>query len=213
MRIVLDQVSKGRGEDALRPTTVTFESGSATLARAETQQRPTVLGLLASGRMTPGTGVVTVDGVADPARMRREIALVDAPLVSDPAPNVSTLGIVEEELMFSGGRATAGGARERLETLGLARWARTPIANVDPTDRVRLLLELAAARPEVSGIVLVSPDRHGGDPQGWWDAALDLAGRGLAVLVIAGDASVALIGGTRLSETPDQLVATPEETR
>lgn len=213
MRITLTEVSKGQGESALPPVTVAFESGSTTLVRTETQQRPTVLGLLASGRMTPGTGVVTIDGTADPARMRRAVALVDAPLVSEPAPNVSTLGIVEEELMFAGGRATVAGARAELDRLGLTQWARTPIANVDPTDRIRLLLELAAARPGVEGLVLVSPDRHGGDPQGWWTVAIDLAARGLAVLVIAGDAAAALVSDTGLPGTPDHVTVTPEAVR
>ena len=213
MRIDLTEVSKGRGDHALQPVTAAFESGAVTLVRAETQQRPTVLGLLASGRMTPGTGVVTIDGEVDPARMRRVVALVDAPLVSEPAPNVSTLGIVAEELMFAGRRSSVADARERLRGFGLARWERTPVANVDPTDRVRLLLELAAARPEVEGIVLVSPDRHGGDPQGWWDAALALAARGLAVLVIAGDAAAALLAGTPIDQMPDQLTVTPETAR
>ncbi len=210
MKITLTDVSKGRGQDALQPISVEFSSGSATLVRTETQQRPTVLGLLASGRMAPGTGVVEVDGEVNPTRLRHATALVDAPLVSDPAPDVSTLGIVEEELMFAGGRATPRGARALLTQTGLMRWARTPIANVDPTDRVALLAELAATRPGVEAIVLVSPDRHGGDPQAWWNVALDLAGRGFAVLVIAGDASAALIAGTTVAEMPDQFTVTPE---
>ncbi|WP_062294513.1 hypothetical protein [Demequina phytophila] len=197
MRVELAEVSKGRGEDALQPVTVAFETGAVTLAVAETQQRPTVLGLLASGRMHADTGVVTVDGRVDHGRMRAAIALVDAPLVSEPAAHVSTVGIVEEELMFAGRRATPAAARRMLASLGLSRWAITPFGNVDPTDRIRLLLELAALRPGVEGVVLVSPDRHGGEPAGWWEAAGSLAARDLAVLVIAGDASAALLGVAR----------------
>ncbi|WP_284327230.1 hypothetical protein [Demequina litorisediminis] len=97
MRVELDQASKGRGDDALQPVTVTFESGAVTLVRAETEHRPTVLGLLASGRMHPDTGVIRLDGAVDYAGMRDRIALVDAPTVSDPPAHVSTVGIVEEE--------------------------------------------------------------------------------------------------------------------
>ena len=59
MRIELRGVGKGRRSEALPPTTVGFESGRATLARAETEQRPTVLGLLASGRMAASTRSAT----------------------------------------------------------------------------------------------------------------------------------------------------------
>ncbi|WP_235508366.1 hypothetical protein [Agromyces sp. Soil535] len=44
MRIELRGVGKGRRGQALASTSVGFESGRATLARAETEQRPTVLG-------------------------------------------------------------------------------------------------------------------------------------------------------------------------
>ena len=73
-----------------------------------------------------------------------------------------------------------------------------PIANVDPFVRLRLLTELAVLRDGVEGLVLVSPDRHGGDPQEWWALARGLADRGYAVLVIAGDASAAAIGAAAM---------------
>ena len=55
--------------------------------------------------------------------------------------------------------------------------------------RIRLLLELAALRADVEGLVLVAPDRHGGEPLDWWRIAEEFAERGYAVLVIAGHAS------------------------
>lgn len=211
MKIQLDQASKGRGDDALQPVSVTFESGAVTLVRAETEQRPTVLGLLASGRMHPDTGVVRLDGGVNYAEMRERIALVDAPAVSDPPAHVSTVGIVEEELMFAGRTATVAAARRTLDEWGLSRWTRTPIGNVDPTDRIRLLLTLAAMRPGVDAVVLVAPDRHGGDPGGWWEECLVLARRGLAVLVIAGDAAAAAVAGTSVTEMPDTLTVHGED--
>lgn len=102
MRIELRGVAKGRDGQALPPTTVGFESGRATLARAETEQRPTVLGLIAAGRMRPDSGEVVIDGKADASAIRRRIALVDAPEVSDPAPDITLGGVAAEELMFAG---------------------------------------------------------------------------------------------------------------
>lgn len=194
MRIELRGVTKGRHGQALPATTVGFESGRATLARAETEQRPTVLGLIASGRMRPDAGTVTIDGAADARSIRRRIALVDAPEVSDPAPNVTVAGVAAEELMFAGLSSNPVSVGRWLADLGLAAHARTPIANVDPGDRLRLLTELAILREGVEGLVIVAPDRHGGDPTVWWALARRLADRGFAVLVVAGDASAAAIG-------------------
>jgi hypothetical protein len=194
VRIELRGVSKGRAGQALPTTTVGFESGRATLARAETEQRPTVLGLVASGRMRPDTGTVTIDGSADARSIRRRIALVDAPDVSDPAPNVTVAGVTAEELMFAGIPSNPVSVARWLDDLGLRGLARTHIANVDPVERLRLLTELAVLRDGVEGLVIVAPDRHGGDPIAWWALARGLAERGFAVLVIAGDASAAAIG-------------------
>ena len=198
MRIELRGVSKGRQGQSLSSTTVGFESGRATLTRAETEQRPTVLGLLASGRMRPDTGTVVIDGRADASGIRRRVALVDAPDVCDPAPNVTVAGVAAEELMFAGIPSNPLAVARWLVDLGLAEFARVPIADVEPRVRLHLLTELAILRDGVEGLVLVSPDRHGGDPLEWWALARDLADRGFAVLVIAGDASAAAIGAASM---------------
>lgn len=187
MKIVVDAVAKGRS--ALPETTTAYETGTATLVVAETEQRPTVLGLVASGRMKVDAGTVTIDGRADRGAIRRRVALVDAPIVSEPEPNVTVTGVVAEELMFAGHAPTPFAAARWLEQIGLESIASLPVGNVDPAARVRLLLELAALRTGVEGLVLVAPDRHGGEPLGWWRIAREFAERGYAVLVIAGRAS------------------------
>lgn len=187
MKIVVDAVAKGRS--ALPETTTAYETGTATLVVAETEQRPTVLGLVASGRMKVDAGTVTIDGRADRGAIRRRVALVDAPIVSEPEPNVTVTGVVAEELMFAGHAPTPFAAARWLEQIGLDSIASLPVGNIDPAARVRLLLELAALRTGVEGLVLVAPDRHGGEPLGWWRIAREFAERGYAVLVIAGRAS------------------------
>ncbi len=194
MRVNLTGVAKGRRDEALPPTDLVYRSGRATLAVAETQQRPTVLGLIASGRMRPDAGTVALDGATDRravAALRRRVALVDAPDVSEPAPNIAVAGVVAEELMFAGLPSDPLAARRWLDAQGLRSASRLPIADLAPEHRLRILLELAAARPGVDGLVLVSPDRHGGDPAAWWRLAEEFAARGLAVLVIAGAAAAA----------------------
>ena len=189
MKIVLDVVSKGRAQRALPETSTSYETGRASLAVAETEQRPTVLGLVASGRMKIDGGSVTIDGRVDAGAIRRRVALVDAPVVSEPEPNVTVTGVVAEELMFAGHAPTPFAAQRWLEGLGLESLASLPVGNVDAAARIRLLLELAALRTDVEGIVLVAPDRHGGEPTAWWRSAREFAERGYAVLVIAGHAS------------------------
>lgn len=196
MRVELDAVAKGRRDVALPPTTLAYSSGRATLAVAETAQRPTVLGLIASGRMRPGAGSVSLDGATGrraTAGLRRRVALVDAPDVSEPAPNVGVASVVAEELMFAGRASDPISARRWLHEHGLHGLSRLPIGDLDAATRVRVLLELAALRPGVDGLVLVSPDRHGGDPDVWWALGREFAARGFAVLVIAGQASVAAL--------------------
>ncbi|MDF2920109.1 hypothetical protein ACI2K6_08760 [Microbacterium sp. NPDC006705] len=196
MRVELRAVAKGRKDLALPPTTLSFRTGRATLAIAETEQRPTVLGLIASGRMRPDGGTVLLDGARASRTLRHKTALIDAPDVSDPPPNISTVGVVSEELMFAGRLADPISARRWLDEHDLRSYSRVPIGDVPATDRIRMLLELAVLRPGVEGIVLVSPDRHGGDPHDWWTLAREFAGRGLAVLVIAGQAAATLLTET-----------------
>lgn len=196
MRVELREVAKGRRDLALPPTSLTFRSGRATLVIAETEQRPTVLGLIASGRMRPDNGIVTLDGSRATRSLRQKTALIDAPDVSDPPPNISTVGMVGEELMFAGRRADPISARRFLDEHDLRAYSRVPIGDVPATDRIRMLLELAVLRPGVEGLVLVSPDRHGGDPRAWWTLAQEFAARGHAVLVIAGQAAANLLTDT-----------------
>jgi hypothetical protein len=189
MRIALTNVTKGPKDSALPLTSLEFESGTRTLARAETERRPTVLGLIASGRMRPDAGSVTLDGRTDYAGLRRHVALIDALGVSEPAADVTVAEVVSEELMFAGRVGHRRAVGVVLDELGLADRARANMADLAPDSRIRLLTELAVLRDDVQAIVLTSPDRHGGDPLGWWKTADDLAVRGYAVLVIAGDAS------------------------
>ncbi|MEJ6489519.1 hypothetical protein PQI23_07280 [Leucobacter sp. USCH14] len=193
MRVRATAVSKGPGGRALPPIDVAMHSGTAVFVEAETAQRPTVLGLIVSGRMKPDSGEVSIDDEPNSRALRRRVALVDAPDVSEPHGDVLLAHVVAEELMFAGRFGGPLAVRQELERLGMREFARLPIGDLAPEARVRALCELALQRPGVEGLVLVSPDRHGGAPEGWWRIACELADDGAAVLVIAGRAARAAI--------------------
>ena len=191
MRIELQEVAKGEN---MLPVSTAFESGSVTRTVVETEQRPTVLGLVASGRMRAASGSVLIDGKDDRRRIRHAVALVDAPGVSEPDPDVTLGGLISEELMFAGGNSDAVSARMWARNMNVREETGTPLAAIAPEERIRILLELAAMRQQqkgkrIEGLVLVSPDRHGGDPEKWWRITGLMARRGLAVLVITGRAA------------------------
>ncbi|MCS5717251.1 hypothetical protein N1027_03770 [Herbiconiux sp. CPCC 205763] len=193
MRIVVEAVSKGKNGIPLPETSLVFESGRVTVVAAETGDQPTVLSLIASGRMVPDSGSVTLDGVADAASARERIALVDAPDVSDPSPDLLLRSVVIEELMYAGRSTSRDTVAAVIDQAGGAAFAAVRMGDVPPAVRVRILAEVAAFRRGVRGVVITSPDRHGGDPREWLAVATDLADRDFAVLVVCGAASAEII--------------------
>jgi len=193
MRVELRGVAKGRHDEALPPTFLEYASGELSLAEVETAERPTVLGLIASGRMRPDRGEVLIDSRADAARIRREVALVDAPVVSEPPPGVTLASVVAEELMFAGRRASTAAALRQLAELGVTDDPRTRMADLAPATRIRVLAELALLRPGTHGLVVVSPDRHGGEPSTWGADLTRIAERGTAVLALIGRPAMAAL--------------------
>lgn len=193
MKIVAQGVSKGPGGIPLPERDVTYETGRVVVAEAEVGDQPTVLSLILSGRMTPDSGSVTIDGADDPARLREAIALVDAPEVSEPPADLKLRDVVREELMYAGRSTTRATIAQTLADAGAADYAEVRIGAVPATLRIRLLTELASFRRGVSGLVIAAPDRHGGDPREWLEIANDLAARDFAVLVVCGAPSSLLV--------------------
>jgi ABC-2 type transport system ATP-binding protein len=192
IRVTLDSVGVGTGvAAALPPVSLEFETGVPVAFGVETEQRPTVLSLVASGRMKPDAGTVTATvtatGSARAARLADRIALVDTPLVAEPDPALRVRTVVTEEFVFAGVRRSV---KAFLAERELADYANAPISALPPVARLRLLADLALLRPGIEALVLTSPERHGGHPQEWWHVARELAARDIAVLVVTDQASV-----------------------
>ncbi|WP_144762186.1 hypothetical protein [Curtobacterium sp. 9128] len=174
------------------------------IVAVETEQAPVLASLVAGGRMKPETGRVLIDGHDDPAALRRAFALVDTPGVAEPFPVMTLRRIVREELAFAGQRPSREHVDTVLDELGMGAYADTHVQRV-PTDvRVRLLVELALLRDGVTGVVITSPERHGGAVEGWFAVVRDVAMRGVTVLLVTSKAA---------ATTAEHLLATiPEPT-
>jgi len=183
--VTLDGVRVG-GDAApeLPPTSLTFGGDAPTLAVAETGRRPVVLSLVAAGRMRIDAGRILVDGEPADRRLRAAVALVDTPTVGEPSEDVSLRAVVREELGFAGRSASRRAVDRILDAHDLRPLAGSPFRAIPPTARVRLLTDLAAARPGVEALVLTSPERHGGAPADWYGVVRDLTTRGVGVLVV-----------------------------
>lgn len=187
MRLAAHGVAKG----PLPMTTVTARTGEVVLVPVEGGQRPTLLALILSGRMTPAAGSVTIDGDDDPRLLRRRVAVVDAPDVSAPVDDLPLASVVTEEFVFTGLRGPRRATRRLLADEGLSDRAGTPIGDLPAADRIRVLTRTAAAPPDVDALILTTPDRHGGDTSSWLDTAHAWAARGYAVIVLASAGAIA----------------------
>jgi len=188
IRVTLREAAVGTGRDAaLPPVSATFAPGFPTLLATEGGNRPTVLSLVASGRMKLDAGsvdAVDADGhPLSPARLRRAVALIDTPLVAEHSDDVSVATVVREELALARSHRRADRPVEFSD--------RHDFGSLPADHRLRLLIDLALRRPEVAALVITSPERHGGDPALWWRVVRETAARGVAVLVVTDAATVA----------------------
>ncbi|MDN5914315.1 MAG: hypothetical protein L0I76_04280 [Pseudonocardia sp.] len=178
----------------LRRTTVRVGSGEVALVSGAPGAGHTALALALAGRMRPIHGRVCLDGTDDPALLRRRVAVVDTPGISEPDPVLPLRAVVGEELAMAGRGTLPRSVVAWLDARGAAGFARTRFEDVPAPTRLALMLELAAMRPGVGVLVLTVPDRHGGSPQQWWPLVAEHAAAGRAVVVTCAQSSAELIG-------------------
>ncbi|GDY31089.1 ATP-binding cassette domain-containing protein [Gandjariella thermophila] len=175
----------------LRPTSLRVRSGEVAVVSGEPGDGHTALALALSGRMRPTSGTVLLDGRDNPRALRRRVAVVDAPGVSAPDDALDLATVVGEELAYAGARASHRAVATWLAERDATSYARQRVEAVPAELRTRLLVELAARRPGVDAVVLVCPDRHGGDPHDWWQLAVEQADAGRAVVALCGSHAAA----------------------
>ncbi|ONI89448.1 hypothetical protein ALI22I_15635 [Saccharothrix sp. ALI-22-I] len=151
----------------LKPTSLLVKPGELVLVAGDPGAGHTALGLVLSGRMRPNTGEV----FPSPAELRKRVVLVDSPDVTEPEASLALAGVVGEELAMNGARSGRRAVADWLVERGADEYLDHRFEQVPAATRCALMLELAAARPGVTTLVLDSPDRYHGDPKGWWELA------------------------------------------
>jgi hypothetical protein len=173
----------------LEPTSLAVRGGERLLVAGEPGHGHTALALALGGRLKVDAGFVELDGSRSGRTLRRAVALVDVPGVSEPDPVLPLGTVVAEELAMAGLPTRHGAVADHLDERGLGHLAASPLEAVPPGPRLRVLAGIAARRPGVLAVVTTVPDRFGGDPADWWAVAGELAAAGLAVIVTCTDAS------------------------
>lgn len=199
----------------LPPTSLRIGTGQLALVGCGNID-PTAFALTFSARMEPTSGAVLLNGAGDPFALRDRIAVVDAPDVTSPEPALPLSAVVAEELAYAGAAADRVAVGEWLDDAGAAQYAQTRFELVPPELRTDLLTELAAQRQGVDVLVLVAPDRHGGNPDDWWAVAVRHARQGTAVVLLCADPATALFSVPsarlgRLDQPPPVQVTGPEQ--
>lgn len=213
MRVTLDQAAIGRGLGAAVPALDLVVDGPLPVAIAvQTDERPLLVSILLAGRIRADSGRVLVDGREDADELRRRTALVDTPVVSEPTAGVALKTVVAEEFSFAALPTSRRAVREFLITHDLADYASLPVRALPPADRIRLFSELAVLRAGVDGIVVTSPERHGGAPAEWYGPLAALADRGVAVTIVTDFATAGILVslGARDGSAPDPVPSEAE---
>ncbi|SEQ46229.1 hypothetical protein SAMN05216188_103112 [Lentzea xinjiangensis] len=185
----------------LRPTSLVVKPGELTLVAGEPGSGHTALGLALSGRMKLSTGTVSPDAWT----LRRRVVLVDAPGVTEPEEALSLAAVVGEELAMNGMPSGKKAVHDWLVEHAADEHAAKRFEQVPAGTRCAVLLELAAARPGVTALVLDSPDRYHPDPHEWFDLAHTHVTPERAVVVLCSNSSARILGlpHARLGEDDD----------
>lgn len=195
MELLADRVEvAGLHGPLLLPTTLHASPRRVELVAGDPGPGHVALALALAGRIRLAGGAVTLDGDPDPAALRRHVALVDVPDVSAPEDAVTVRAAVAEQLALAGLPSSRAATRALLAAHGLQDLAKERFEALEPGARTRLLMDVGARRALTRVLVVTAPDRLGGRPEEWWDAAHRYAGEGLTVVVQCSHATVRALG-------------------
>ncbi|MFC7596796.1 hypothetical protein ACFQU3_15870 [Terrabacter sp. GCM10028922] len=162
--------------------------GDVTVVGVDPGVSQVALALAIGGRVDLLGGSISIGDSSHRSHLQLRTRLVDVPDVTAPEDSLPLRAVVAEELALaerpSSRKDVAIFLADRdLTALAARRWESLP-----PGLRTRLLLELGSWHPQVRVLVLAGPDRHGGDPYEWFEAARAVAEGGLTVIVLCSPA-------------------------
>ncbi|SDP94844.1 hypothetical protein SAMN04487905_11686 [Actinopolyspora xinjiangensis] len=195
----------------LEPTSLRARSGELLLATGPPRSGRTALALLLAGRLRPGTGTVLRNGKRDPTELRRTVAVVDAPGITEPEGSIELREVIAEGLGIAGRPFGARAVRTWLAERGLRQQAGVRFEQLAPHYRTWVLLDLARARREVETLVLDCPDRHGGEASRWHAVAREAANHGYAVVALCSPHTAVELGEVPARIGEHNGVSPPEE--
>ncbi len=185
---------RGPHAPMLQPTSVSVGDHQLVLLAGYPGPGHVAVSLGLSGRLKPDGGDVQLDGETSGRVLRRRVAVVDAPGITEPDDALPVQTVVGEELAIAGHKAGRKAVLEWLEQHEWAGFADRRFEHLPVSVRTKLLAELTVARPDVKAVILTMPDRLGGDPHEWYELGRDLASRGYGVIITCADASARLLG-------------------
>ncbi|GHH50551.1 ATP-binding cassette domain-containing protein [Lentzea cavernae] len=193
-------VNGGHGP-LLRPTSLSVKPGELTLVAGEPGGGHTALALLLSGRMKPSTGTVSPDAKT----LRKRVVLVDAPEVNEPEEALTLSAVVGEELAMNRMPSGKKAVHDWLVEHAADEHADKRFEHVPAQTRCAVMLDLAAARPGVTALVLDCPDRYHPNPREWFALAHDFVTPERSVVVLCSNSSAHIldIPHARLGEDND----------
>jgi ABC-type Mn2+/Zn2+ transport system ATPase subunit len=190
--IIADDVEVvGTHGPLLGATSLRVRDGQVLLVAGDPGSGRTALALALAGRLRPTRG--TVHGGSS-RELRRRVAIVDAPGITEPEGSVPVRDVVSEGLSLAGRGAGRAKVRAWLSERDLAQRASQRFEHLPGATRTRVLLDLACESRTTEALILDCPDRHGGDPLGWYSLAAREAERGHAVAVLCSPHSAEKLG-------------------
>lgn len=183
--LTADQVSfRGHHALILNPTSLQAAPGEVTVVVGSTQEARTALALILTDRLRPSEGAVEVEG---PSRLRSRSALVDAPEISAPGPEMRVIDLATEELALSPTSPPWGlrrRARAWLEANGFAEIEEDYLEQLAGPELVRLQAGLALVDENVDVVVVDAPDRRAGEGA-WLQPLEELAAEHPQLVIVA----------------------------
>ncbi len=197
--VARDVSVRGTHEPFVHGVDYVAPGGEVTVVAVDPGAAQVALALAIGGRVDLMTGSLRLGGSSERATLQTRTRLVDVLDVTAPEDALPLRAVIAEELALAERPSSRRDVSDFLADRDLSAVAGRRWESLPPGRRTRLLLELGSWHPRVRVVVLAGPDRHGGDPHEWFEAARAQARRGLTVVILCAPATAATLAPLTLS--------------